>query len=179
MAAERYDASSFCVNILSVRLAAIMASLLVLPPICGIMRSPDPSFGMESIRIRSAAYRQCTALVTMAFLFFFFLDYTQFFISRFHPFARLETSLRVGEKSLRVGSLIRSLNRFFESTNNQRSVTASDFYFIVVITTVPRWARQIFIAAMNYEKGSQRIVETGVTDSPTPPRWGHISQLSE
>ena len=73
MAAERYDASSFCVNILSVRLAAIMASLLVLPPICGIMRSPDPSFGMESIRIRSAAYRQCTALVTMAFLFFFFL----------------------------------------------------------------------------------------------------------
>ena len=72
MAAERYDASSFCVNILSVRLAAIMASLLVLPPNCGIMRSPDPSFGMESIRIRSAAYRQCTALVTMAFLFFFF-----------------------------------------------------------------------------------------------------------
>ena len=109
----------------------------------------------------------------------FFFDYTQFFFSRFHPFARLETSLRVGEKSLRVGSLIRSLNRFFESTNNQRSVTASDFYFIVVITTAPRWARQIFIAAMNYEKGSQRIVETRVTDSPTPPRWGHISQLSE
>ena len=68
------------VNILSVRLAAIMASLLVLPPICGIMRSPDPSFGMESIRIRSAAYRQCTALVTMAFLFFFWL-YTIFYFS--------------------------------------------------------------------------------------------------